>query len=36
MKYYLDNFLFTGERGASLEALERREVGEDQACINRR
>ena len=27
---------FTGERGASLEALERRGAGEYQAWINRR
>ena len=34
MRCYLNNFLFTSERGASLEALERRGVGEDQAWIN--
>ena len=31
---YMRIFSFTGERGASLEALERRGVGEDQAWIN--
>ena len=30
----IGEFLFTSERGASLEALERRGVGEDQAWIN--
>ena len=34
MGYYLENLLFTGERGASLEALERIGAREDQACIN--
>ena len=34
MRYYLKDFLFAGERGASLEALGRG-VGEDQAWINR-
>ena len=31
IRLYLDNFLFVGEGGASLEALERRGVEEDQA-----
>ena len=30
MRYNLKDFLFAGERGASLEALERRGAGEDQ------
>ena len=36
MRYYLKDFLFAGEIDASLEALERRGVGEDQAWINHR
>ena len=36
MRYYLKDFLFAGERGASMEALKRRGVGEDQASINHR
>ena len=34
MRYYLKDSLFAGERGASLEALERRGTGEDQDWIN--
>ena len=35
MRYFLKNYLFIGEEKASLEALEKIEVREDQAWIIR-
>ena len=36
IRLYLENFLFAGEGGASLKALERSGEGEEKAWINRR